>query len=230
MNQSIFPVIALGIFIAFAFILVTKSIIRKLKKSGSQNAGSTVMQNKVNAAGENAAKFDNIAETPQTRKDILQFDKQTNEAIKNGDLALIFEPFTGLGPIKFGTSRNVAEKLQAVIPGLNRCEYNKDNLDAFSIDPEKAESIFFAGQDLLKMDKLEAALYLAKHSKKYGQAQGGSLYFMDLGCAILQFESPMRSFVFFAREFNTGEPLCEMSPESIQLYYEEQMSYQMNGN
>ena len=134
---------------------------------------------------------------------------------------LIFEPFVGLGPIKFGISKPEVESLQAQISGIGNCNYLDGKLSAFSIHPADVEHLIIIQEDVLKMDKLAAALHLAYRSADYGQAQGGSLYFMDLGCAILQFESPSREFFFFGREYNADEPLREMSPDSIESYYED---------
>ncbi|AZZ92918.1 hypothetical protein EUZ85_20175 [Hahella sp. KA22] len=134
---------------------------------------------------------------------------------------LIFEPFVGLGPLKFGMSKSEVESLQAEVCGIGDCDYQDGKLSAFSIYPADAEHLIIIGEDVQKMDKFSAALHLANLSADYGQAQGGSLYFMDLGCAILQFESPSREFLFFAREYDTGEPLREMALSSIKSYYED---------
>lgn len=136
-------------------------------------------------------------------------------------MELIFESLVGLGALKFGMSKPEVDSLLAEIPGVGYCNYQGGKLSAFTIYPADIERLVFAGEDLLKMDKLGVALYLADQSTDYGQAQGGSLYFMDLGCAVLQFESPSREFLFFAREFHTGEPLRKMSPYSIKSYYED---------
>ncbi|RDH44612.1 hypothetical protein [Zooshikella ganghwensis] len=134
---------------------------------------------------------------------------------------LIFEPFVGLGPLKIGMSKSEVESLQVEISGIGDCNYQDGKLSAFTIYPADVEHLIIAGEDVLKMDKLSAALHFANQSTDYGQAQGGSLYFMDLGCAILQFESPSREFLFFAREYHSGEPLREMTPYSIESYYED---------
>ena len=135
---------------------------------------------------------------------------------------LIFEPFVGLGPIKFGMSESDVQSLQLQINGSGDFNYQDGKLITFSIYPSDFKyPIILAGEDILKMDKLSAALHFAKESADYGQAQGGSLYFMDLGCAILQFESPSREFLFFAHEYDTGEPLRYMTPNSIESYYED---------
>jgi hypothetical protein len=133
-----------------------------------------------------------------------------------------FDPFVGLGPLKFGMQKLEAETLLAEIPGIGDCNYQDGKLTAFSIYPsELKQDIVFAGEDILKLDKLRAVLFLADFRANYGQAQGGSLYFMDLGCAVLQFESPSREFLFFGNGYHTGEPLRDMSPYSIESYYED---------
>lgn len=136
-------------------------------------------------------------------------------------MELIFEPQIGLGPLKFGMPKSEAELLRIEISGIVDCDYQDEKLSAFTINPIDVKNLVFAGEDLLKMDKLKAALYLAEQSINYGQAQGGSLYFMDLGCAVLQFESPSREFLFFSSSYHTGEPLKDMSPYSIKSYYED---------
>lgn len=134
---------------------------------------------------------------------------------------LIFEPFVGLAALKFGMSKSEVELVQATMGGIGYCDYQDGRLSAFSIYPSDLRHLFFSGEDVLQMGKPPAALYFAGESADYGQAQGGSLYFMDLGCAILQFESASREFLFFAREHDTGEPLREMTLPSIKSYYEE---------
>ena len=118
-------------------------------------------------------------------------------------------------------SKLETESLLPEISNIGECSYQAEKLSAIAIYPDNVTRLFLADEDLLKMDKLEVVLHLAGQSTDYGQAQGGSLYFMDLGCAVLQFESPSREFLFFAREHNTGEPLREMSPYSIKSYYED---------
>jgi len=135
---------------------------------------------------------------------------------------LVFEPFVGLGPLKFGMSKSEVEFVQTTMDGIEDCEYQAGKLVSFSIYPSKVKHLFFSGVDILQMGQLAAALYVAGHSSDYGQAQGGSLYFMDLGCAILQFETDHRNFWFFARESDTCEPLMEMTLEDIESYYKVQ--------
>lgn len=136
-------------------------------------------------------------------------------------MSLTFEPLVGVGPLKFGMTEQEAETVQKGIAGVDDCTYHHGKLCAFSLYPHEVKLLLINGKDVLQMDKLSTALHLASHSGSYGQAQGGSLYFMDLGCAICQFESPSRSFLFFNREYNTGEPLKGMTPESIAEYYED---------
>ncbi len=134
---------------------------------------------------------------------------------------MIFDPLVGLGTLKFGMPKAAVELLLEEISGLGDCIFEDGKLSAFSIYPDDVGSLMISGNDFTKMDRLAAALNLAYQSRNYGQAQGGSLYFMDLGCAILQFESPSREFFFFSQSYHTGEPLMKMSPESIEAYYEE---------
>jgi hypothetical protein len=134
---------------------------------------------------------------------------------------LIFEPFVGLGLLIFGMPKSEVKPVQAAMHGVGRCSYQDGKLSAFTIYPSDMKRLLFAGEDVLQMEKLPAALYFAGQSTDYGQAQGGSLYFMDLGCAILQFESSWREFLFFSREHDTGEPFRRMTPYSIEAYYED---------
>ncbi len=134
---------------------------------------------------------------------------------------LSFEPFVGLGPLKFGMTELEVEALQAEIGGIGNCMYQIGKLSAFSIYPDDVERLIIYGEDVKKISNIEAALHLAYQSADYGQAQGGSLYFIDQGCAILQFESSSREFFFFAQNHHTGEPLKEMTPGLIESYYEE---------
>lgn len=134
---------------------------------------------------------------------------------------MIFEPYVGLGMLKFGMEKAEAESLLEKISGAGDCIFEDGKLSAFSIYPDDADSLIFSGDEMTKTDRLTAALNLAYQSGDYGQAQGGSLYFMDLGCAILQFESPSREFFFFSQSYDTGEPLMEMSPDIIEAYYED---------
>ncbi len=134
---------------------------------------------------------------------------------------LSFEPFVGLGSLKFGMSEaEVGAYLESVDFEIN-CDFQKGRLVALFVYPDDIESLIISGEDVIKMDRLAAALYLAQRSSDYGQAQGGSLYFMDMGCAILQFETPIREFFFFARDYDTGEPLMKMTPDLIESYYNE---------
>lgn len=138
----------------------------------------------------------------------------------------IFEPFIGLGALKFGMSKSEVASVQATMDYMVDCDYEDGKLISLTIYPKALKNLFFAGDDVLQMEKLPAALHFAKHSADYGQAQGGSLYFMDLGCAILQFESSAREFLFFARDYDTGEPLKEMNLQDITSYYEDQTVYE----
>jgi len=142
-------------------------------------------------------------------------------ARKEIKINMIFEPFVGLGMLKFGMDKAEAESLLGKITGVGNSIFEDGKLTAFSVYPDDIDSLIISGDEIAKMDRLSAALNLAYQSGNYGQAQGGSLYFMDLGCAILQFESPSREFFFFSRGYDTGEPLKEMSPDSIETYYEE---------
>lgn len=135
---------------------------------------------------------------------------------------LVFAPFVGLGPLKFGMSETEVNPLKENLTGIDEFVYQDGKLCAFSLYPDEAEHLFFTSEDILEMERLPAALFFANRSNDYGQAQGGSLYFMDLGCAILQFESSWREFFFFSSTYNTNEPLCNMTPESIEDYYEYQ--------
>jgi hypothetical protein len=136
-------------------------------------------------------------------------------------MEFIFEPFVGVGPLKFGMSKSEVELVQSTIDGIGYCDYKEGKLSAFTISPADLGHLFFFGEDVLQMGKLPAALCFAGKSDDYGQAQGGSLYFMDLGCAILQFECEDREFLFFDREHETGEPLMKMTIPSIKHYYAE---------
>lgn len=139
---------------------------------------------------------------------------------------LIFEPFIGLGVLKFGMSRSEVASVQATIDHVVYCDYDDGKLSVLIVYPTDLKNLFFAGEDVLQMQKLPAALHFANHSADYGQAQGGSLYFMDLGCAILQFETSAREFLFFARDYDTGEPLKDISIADIKSYYEDQTLYE----
>lgn len=135
---------------------------------------------------------------------------------------LVFEPFVGVGPLKFGMSKSEVEFIQTTMDCIGTCDYEEGKLSAIELYPDDLKHLFFSGEDVLQMGKLPAALYVAGQSVDYGQAQGGSLYFMDLGCAILQFETDHRSFLFFAREHDTGEPLMGITLDDIESYYEVQ--------
>lgn len=102
------------------------------------------------------------------------------------------------------------------------CDYIEGGLAAFWSDPQAIDHFRIGGVDLMQMDRLTAALHIASFSQDYGQAQGGSLYFMDLGLALIQFESPSREFVVFARTYDPGEPLRPMDAKEITDYYEAQ--------
>lgn len=138
-------------------------------------------------------------------------------------MKLVFEPFVGLEQLKFGMTRIEAKSLKNEIAGIGNFSFKDDQLCAFSVYPGEVDSLIVFGNDITNIGKLEIALNLAYQSGDYGQAQGGSLYFMDLGCAILQFESESREFLFFSSEYDTGEPLREMTPESIETYYEDSL-------
>lgn len=132
-----------------------------------------------------------------------------------------FNPFVGLGGLKFGMAEAEVKSLLEETQGIGDCNFEDGKLNSFSVYPDDVDSLIISGEDFTKMDRLAAALNLACQSGDYGQAQGGSLYFMDLGCAILQFESPSREFFFFSQGYHTGEPLMDMTPDSIESYHEE---------
>ncbi|WP_434341119.1 hypothetical protein [Motilimonas cestriensis] len=136
-------------------------------------------------------------------------------------MKLSFEPFVGFGPLKFGMAKDEVVSLAEEVEGIGNCTYQDGKLSAFLVYPDEVDNLVLLGDDVTKAGKLEVALNLAYQSGDYGQAQGGSLYFMDLGCAILQFESDSRGFLFFSSDYHTGEPLRKMTPGAIETYYED---------
>lgn len=132
-----------------------------------------------------------------------------------------FEPFVGFGPLKFGMIKGEVVSLVEEIDGIGNCTYQNGKLSAFLVYPDEVDNLVLLGNDVTKIGKLEIALNLAYQSGDYRQAQGGSIYYMDLGCAILQFESDTRVFLFFSSDYHTGEPLREITPGAIETYYED---------
>ena len=131
-----------------------------------------------------------------------------------------FDPQIGCGPLRFGMSKREAKAVGKSTPGWSDFCFKKGGLAAFTGDPDQIESLMFNDQDLLAMSNLDVALHIAKQSDDFGQALGGSLFFMDLGLAILQFESHIREFVFFNREYDPGEPLKQITLEDIRSYHD----------
>ena len=133
-------------------------------------------------------------------------------------------PFVRAGDYDFGMT--VAE----VQARLSRNDvwydyrYKDARLVALTCNIDDVDTLVISGTNVSELNHLDAALYIASLSKRPGQAQGGSLYFDDLGVAILQFESAIREFVFYAKDYDHGEPLRPMTSESICAYYEEQTS------
>ncbi|MEL6544023.1 MAG: hypothetical protein AAFQ82_05320, partial [Myxococcota bacterium] len=62
-------------------------------------------------------------------------------------------------------------------------------LVSFELDPLRLPEWSIDGMDLLSLPTLDAVARLAQENRGVRQAQGGSLYYEELGVAILQFET-----------------------------------------
>jgi hypothetical protein len=135
---------------------------------------------------------------------------------------LVFTPFEGCGPLRFGMPDAEVTRTLAGSDAFYLFDYIEGGLAAFWCDPHVIDHLWINGVDLMQMDRLTAALHVASLSQNYGQAQGGSLYFMDLGFALIQFESSSLEFMFFAQNYDPSEPLRPMDAKEISNYYEAQ--------
>lgn len=160
-------------------------------------------------------------------------------------------PHDGCGPLKFGMSPDdVTQKIGAadqrftpkvweaesktLIPSPNEfsqlrenspwhgCTFVDGELAVLEGDFDALTSLCLGEEDLNRMNRLEAALYLTGLSTSYGQAQGGSLYYEDLGLAILQYETPHREIVIWRQSYPQNEPLRPMTPDNIIEYFTSQ--------
>lgn len=136
--------------------------------------------------------------------------------------AHVFQPMTGLGSLEFGLTEAEASSIASGMAGVRDLGYVDGKLALIKADPSGMEDLVYAGADILQMDYLEAALHIARTSASVGQSQGGSLYFNDLGCAILQFETHLREFVFFSGDYEQDEALRPVSLDQIRQYYNQQ--------
>ena len=133
-------------------------------------------------------------------------------------------PFERCGPIVLGASKAEVTKAVAGHAAFVHGTYVDDRLVAFTVDPDAVSRLVLDAFDLLSVDRLAAALHLASHSQDFGQAQGGSLYFLDLGIALLQFESEAREVVVFAKDHDMEEPLLAITRDDIAAYYHDQIA------
>ena len=133
-------------------------------------------------------------------------------------------PHVQAGPYTFGMSPDDVKATAASDGVWYDFDYQNGKLVSLRCDIDAVDSLEIGGENIALMNRLDAALHVASLSNRYGQAQGGSLYFDDLGIAILQFESHIREFWFFADGFDHGEPLQSMTLESIRVYYDEQVA------
>lgn len=136
--------------------------------------------------------------------------------------ALVFQPMTGLGSLEFGLTEAKASSIASGMAGVRGLGYVDSRLALIKADPSGMEGLVYAGADILKMDYLEAALHFARTSASAGQSQGGSLYFNDLGCAILQFETHVREFLLFSSDYEQDEALRPVTLDQIRQYYDQQ--------
>ena len=133
------------------------------------------------------------------------------------------EPGVRFGLLRFGmTPEQVnAAKSDMRDADILNVEFERDRLEAIEIDGG-ANAIILQNLNLLELGHLECALHLASMSSNFGQSQGGSLHFEDIGLSILQFESPgLRSFIFRQNGRTSGEPLMTVSAADITAYFNE---------
>ncbi|WP_420348747.1 hypothetical protein [Pelagibius sp.] len=104
--------------------------------------------------------------------------------------------------------------------GWRECVFLNDSLKELHASPMRLPCLTLGGTDVLTLPILSFIEELDKANSGIGQAQGGSLYFDDIGIAILQFEVPsIREFVMFAADYDHEEPLAPVSLAEVKAYY-----------
>lgn len=143
---------------------------------------------------------------------------QTNES------PWTIEPGARFGPFRFGMPRAEAETILSSQPDLDivRMDFEDEKLVELEVG-EDIEGAIFYGWNLLELDRLTCALYVAGASSDFGQSMGGSLHFEDLWISILQYEIPgLRTFVFRMHGRDSGEALAPVGADGIVEYFVDQ--------
>ena len=143
----------------------------------------------------------------------------------------------GCGPLRFGmTKAQVSEILGPPDEhiayndgeirndaGWRECSYLDGRLVCLDGEPSRLENLRLAGTNLLSLPILSAVDVLNEANGSIGQAQGGSLYFEEIGVALLQFEHlGIRQILLFAPGYDHGEPLMRLTLADVEAYYREQ--------
>lgn len=154
--------------------------------------------------------------------------------------AWTIRPSIGCGPFQFGTSTKELQKITGPFSKADRsdnedlvcwfsdgfiisAEFYGNQLVCIEIDIIALPSLFYKDLYLLKIPTLEAVAFLEELNRGMRQAQGGSLYFENIGLALLQFEtSGARSCMMWSPEYDHQEALADVTLEIVTQYYNEQ--------
>ena len=140
----------------------------------------------------------------------------------------------GMGPIEVSQHLGAPDKIQHDYlleyaeqrnnAPWKECAYSKPGLERISANLHLIGQLCVFDANLLDLPILDVLGYLGDCNGGIYQAQGGSVYFDQLGIAILQFEErSIREVVLFSSSYDHHEPLRLISRSEAEEYYVEIM-------
>ena len=149
-------------------------------------------------------------------------------------------PLVQCGPFRFGMSEEETAAIAGPFADAPRidndtlsgwftdqpilsADFIQNKLACIEVDPFELSCLMFGETDLLTLPTLEVVALLEKENAGIRRAQGGSLYFEDIGLALLQFEtSGARTVMMWASAHDHREPLADVTYDITAKYYRDQ--------
>jgi hypothetical protein len=157
--------------------------------------------------------------------------------VKPDEILWDIRPHQGCGPLKFGMKRSDVASLLGKSDSAERtfssgvdelrsncpwreCLYEGNQLKRISTNFSQLGNLYLGNVNLMDGSVLAAIELLGQHNGGISQAQGGSLYFDEIGAAFKQFDDPEISEIWlYSSDFDHEEPLRELSLMEVWDYY-----------